>query len=80
MPAPAARSVSAYTYADLATATLIRSKLAGVVDGRDAMAPQAAWQAMVRQTRNGPDDHGARFAAGRAAQRQTVRRTAAVSR
>ncbi len=41
-----------YTYADLATATLIRSKLAGVVDGRDAMTPQAAWQAMVRQTRN----------------------------
>ena len=41
-----------YTYADLATATLIRSKLTGIVGGSDAMAPQAAWQAMVRDTRN----------------------------
>ena len=41
-----------YTYADVSTAKLIASKLAGVVQGRDAMAPQAAWEAMVEQTRN----------------------------
>jgi L-alanine-DL-glutamate epimerase-like enolase superfamily enzyme len=41
-----------YTYADVSTAKLIESKLAGVVLGRDAMAPQAAWEAMVEQTRN----------------------------
>ncbi len=41
-----------YTYADVSTATLIASKLADVVRGRDAMAPQAAWAAMVEQTRN----------------------------
>jgi L-alanine-DL-glutamate epimerase-like enolase superfamily enzyme len=41
-----------YTYADVSTAKLVASKLAGVVQGRDAMAPQAAWEAMVEQTRN----------------------------
>ena len=41
-----------YTYADVSTAKLISSKLAGVVRGSDAMAPQAAWEAMVEQTRN----------------------------
>ena len=41
-----------YTYADVSTAKLIASKLAGVVQDRDAMAPQAAWAAMVQQTRN----------------------------
>ncbi len=41
-----------YTYADLATATLIRSKLAAIAQGSDAMAPQAAWRSMVRETRN----------------------------
>jgi L-alanine-DL-glutamate epimerase-like enolase superfamily enzyme len=41
-----------YTYADVSTAKLISSKLAGVVRGRDAMAPQATWEAMVEQTRN----------------------------
>ncbi len=41
-----------YTYADVATAKLIESKLAGIVRGRDANAPQAAWDAMVRETRN----------------------------
>jgi L-alanine-DL-glutamate epimerase-like enolase superfamily enzyme len=41
-----------YTYADLSTATLIESKLAGIVEGCDAMAPQATWEAMVRETRN----------------------------
>jgi L-alanine-DL-glutamate epimerase-like enolase superfamily enzyme len=41
-----------YTYADVSTAKLIVSKLAGIVEGHDAMAPQAAWAAMVEQTRN----------------------------
>jgi L-alanine-DL-glutamate epimerase-like enolase superfamily enzyme len=41
-----------YTYADLSTATLIDSKLARVVRGRDAMAPQSAWAAMVHEIRN----------------------------
>jgi L-alanine-DL-glutamate epimerase-like enolase superfamily enzyme len=41
-----------YTYADVSTAKLIVSKLAGIVEGLDAMAPQAAWAAMVEQTRN----------------------------
>src|SRR5579884_4179951 len=41
-----------YTYADVSTAKLIATKLAGVVHGRDALAPQASWSAMVTQTRN----------------------------
>jgi L-alanine-DL-glutamate epimerase-like enolase superfamily enzyme len=41
-----------YSYADLSTATLIRSKLTAIVIGCDPMAPQAAWVAMVRETRN----------------------------
>jgi L-alanine-DL-glutamate epimerase-like enolase superfamily enzyme len=41
-----------YTYADVSTAKLVESKLAGVVKGRDAMAPQAAWGAMVGAIRN----------------------------
>jgi L-alanine-DL-glutamate epimerase-like enolase superfamily enzyme len=41
-----------YTYADVSTAKLIDSKLAGIVRGRDALAPQAAWEAMVKETRN----------------------------
>ncbi|MGI8712609.1 MAG: enolase C-terminal domain-like protein [Solirubrobacteraceae bacterium] len=41
-----------YTYADTSTATLIKTKLADVVEGRDAAAPRAAWIAMVRATRN----------------------------
>jgi L-alanine-DL-glutamate epimerase-like enolase superfamily enzyme len=41
-----------YTYADVATARLIESKLAGVVRGRDAMAVPGAWAAMVRSIRN----------------------------
>ncbi len=41
-----------YTYADLSTATLIESKLAGVVEGRDALSPQASWAAMVHAIRN----------------------------
>ncbi len=41
-----------YTYADLATAKLIESKLASVVEGIGAMAPRAAWEAMVHSIRN----------------------------
>jgi L-alanine-DL-glutamate epimerase-like enolase superfamily enzyme len=41
-----------YTYADVSTAKLIESKLAEIVHGRDALAPQAAWAAMVKQIRN----------------------------
>ena len=32
-----------YTYADQATAKLIETMLAGIVEGRDAMAPPAVW-------------------------------------
>jgi L-alanine-DL-glutamate epimerase-like enolase superfamily enzyme len=41
-----------YTYADVSTAKLIECKLADVVQGADAMAPQAAWAKMVGQIRN----------------------------
>jgi L-alanine-DL-glutamate epimerase-like enolase superfamily enzyme len=41
-----------YTYADVATAKLIESKLADLVRGRDALAPQATWSAMVGAIRN----------------------------
>jgi L-alanine-DL-glutamate epimerase-like enolase superfamily enzyme len=41
-----------YTYADVSTAKLVQSKLAGIVGGADAMSPQASWEAMVRETRN----------------------------
>ena len=41
-----------YTYADTATATLIKDLLAGVVVGRNAMAVPAAWSAMVHAIRN----------------------------
>lgn len=41
-----------YTYADVATAKLIATTLAGVVRGRDAAAPRAAWAAMTAATRN----------------------------
>ncbi|HKO28391.1 MAG TPA: enolase C-terminal domain-like protein [Solirubrobacteraceae bacterium] len=41
-----------YTYADVSTAKLVDSKLAGIVCGRDAFSPQAAWEKMVEQTRN----------------------------
>ena len=41
-----------YTYADVSTAKLIESKLAAIVHGADAMSPQAAWAAMVREIRN----------------------------
>jgi L-alanine-DL-glutamate epimerase-like enolase superfamily enzyme len=41
-----------YSYADSATATLIRDKLADVVRGGDAMAIPTHWMAMVRAIRN----------------------------
>jgi L-alanine-DL-glutamate epimerase-like enolase superfamily enzyme len=41
-----------YTYADTATATLIRDMLAAVVKGRNAMDVPGCWEAMVRATRN----------------------------
>jgi L-alanine-DL-glutamate epimerase-like enolase superfamily enzyme len=41
-----------YTYADVSTAKLVESKLAGVVQGRDALDPPAIWAAMVHETRN----------------------------
>lgn len=41
-----------YTYADTATATLIRDLLAGVVTGRDAMGVPGAWEAMAHAIRN----------------------------
>jgi L-alanine-DL-glutamate epimerase-like enolase superfamily enzyme len=41
-----------YTYADLATARLVKEMLAQVVMGRDAMSVPACWQAMVDSIRN----------------------------
>lgn len=41
-----------YTYADTATAELIRSKLAGIITGRDAYDVQGAWITMARAIRN----------------------------
>lgn len=41
-----------YTYADKATATLIRDLLSEVVKGHNAMAPSASWNAMVARIRN----------------------------
>jgi L-alanine-DL-glutamate epimerase-like enolase superfamily enzyme len=41
-----------YTYADIATASLIHDLLAKEIEGRDAMAIEANWEAMVRRTRN----------------------------
>ena len=41
-----------YTYADVATAKLIESKLGPLVEGADALDPPAAWSAMVRTIRN----------------------------
>ncbi len=41
-----------YTYADVATATLVKAMLAEVVTGRDAMAVPGCWLAMVEAIRN----------------------------
>ncbi|WP_028057724.1 enolase C-terminal domain-like protein [Candidatus Solirubrobacter pratensis] len=41
-----------YTYAQRGAADVIAGKLAGAVEGLDALAPQAAWAAMTRAVRN----------------------------
>ncbi len=41
-----------YTYAGPAAATVVGSKLAGVVEGRDAATPAASWAAMQHAVRN----------------------------
>jgi L-alanine-DL-glutamate epimerase-like enolase superfamily enzyme len=41
-----------YTYADTATATLIKDVLAEVVKGQDTMAPAGTWNLMAASTRN----------------------------
>lgn len=41
-----------YTYANQATAALIHNLLAKIVEGRNAMAVRANWEAMVSHTRN----------------------------
>ena len=41
-----------YSYADTATATLIRDKLGALVQGRDALAVTDCWNVMVREIRN----------------------------
>jgi len=41
-----------YSYADRSAAELVRSKLAGVVQGLDALAVSAAWHAMWHAVRN----------------------------
>jgi L-alanine-DL-glutamate epimerase-like enolase superfamily enzyme len=41
-----------YTYADTSTAKLIHDLLSEVVEGQDAMATTATWNAMVDRTRN----------------------------
>ncbi len=41
-----------YTYGDISAATLIESKLAGVVGGHDVMDVQGAWAAMTDSLRN----------------------------
>lgn len=41
-----------YTYANQATAVLIHDLLAKTVEGRNAMAPRACWDAMISRTRN----------------------------
>jgi L-alanine-DL-glutamate epimerase-like enolase superfamily enzyme len=41
-----------YTYADVSTAKLIESKLAGIAQDADAMDPPAIWESMVKAIRN----------------------------
>lgn len=41
-----------YTYADPAAASLIRDKLAAVIEGKDALSIPGAWVAMVQAVRN----------------------------
>ncbi len=46
------RSGIGYTYGDVSVATFIRSQLADVVLGRDALSPAAAWERMNAAIRN----------------------------
>jgi L-alanine-DL-glutamate epimerase-like enolase superfamily enzyme len=48
----ASRAGLGYTYADSATACLVRDRLAELVTGADAMDPAGSWQRMVRSIRN----------------------------
>ena len=41
-----------YTYGDVSVGKFVESKLAGVVEGADAMSPPAAWAAMQHAIRN----------------------------
>jgi L-alanine-DL-glutamate epimerase-like enolase superfamily enzyme len=41
-----------YTYGDRSVAAFVESKLAGVVEGADALSPPGAWTAMQREIRN----------------------------
>jgi len=41
-----------YSYADLATARLVETKLAPIVHGADALSPPRAWERMVAAVRN----------------------------
>jgi L-alanine-DL-glutamate epimerase-like enolase superfamily enzyme len=41
-----------YTYGDISVGKFVESKLAGEVEGADAMSPPAAWAAMQRAIRN----------------------------
>ena len=49
---PGGKTGLGYSYADTATARLVRDLLAGVVEGRDAMAVPGAMAAMVAAVRN----------------------------
>jgi L-alanine-DL-glutamate epimerase-like enolase superfamily enzyme len=48
----AATSGLGYTYGDISVGTFIESKLAGEIEGADAMGPPAAWAKMQRAIRN----------------------------
>lgn len=51
MPTRAGHNGLGHTYADAATAELVRSKLRGVVERMNALAPPSAWEAMSRAAR-----------------------------
>src|SRR5919107_1407512 len=41
-----------YTYGDVSVGKFVESKLAGEIEGADAMSPPAAWAAMQHAVRN----------------------------
>jgi L-alanine-DL-glutamate epimerase-like enolase superfamily enzyme len=51
-----------YTYGHKAAAEIVAGKLAGAVEGLDALAPQAAWAAMVGTLRNSVSSGLCRYA------------------